>query len=578
VLAANNRLGREIVAGRRTRALYVEGAPASATYLQRALTQSGFDVAIRTPDQLPVEPRGFGAWDVVILSDVARASVSDAAARALGEWVERDGGGLFFAGGEAVFGEGKDGAPPGYRHSEIERLLPVTLERKDEPDVALVMVLDKSWSMNGPVMELCKAAAQAAVDVLSDEQTVGLITFDDRFTLDITPRNVGANRDEIRRKIAAVQPGGDTLIYPALQQAYLMLRDVRAGAKHVVLLSDGRSYPDDYEALVKKMTSEGMTISALAVGPAADAELLLNIAKWGKGRGYVVRDARDVPQIFVKEARSAMPSFDEGDGIPPVVKAVGFLPHVDLDHLPELRGRTAMVLKDGATDLVATPKGDPLLAFWPIGLGRSAAFASDVKDRWAADWVKWSGYAPFFSTVIRSVARQHPEDVSLVLENEVVHDDTRSLDAVVEARDAQGRYRNLLKPVITVRASDGAAATVDARQVAPGRYEASITAGARQALTVSLAGDLASPAATRFVTPDPDEEYRLRPPDETALRGIARATGGRYEPALDDLQRSDAVKRTTSRALWPWLVVLAMFAWLADIWLRRVRLFEVKGV
>jgi hypothetical protein len=273
-----------------------------------------------------------------------------------------------------------------------------------------------------------------------------------------------------------------------------------------------------------------------------------------------------------------MPSFDEGDGIPPVVKAVGFLPHVDLDHLPELRGRTAMVLKDGATDLVATPKGDPLLAFWPIGLGRSAAFASDVKDRWAADWVKWSGYAPFFSTVIRSVARQHPEDVSLVLENEVVHDDTRSLDAVVEARDAQGRYRNLLKPVITVRASDGAAATVDARQVAPGRYEASITAGARQALTVSLAGDLASPAATRFVTPDPDEEYRLRPPDETALRGIARATGGRYEPALDDLQRSDAVKRTTSRALWPWLVVLAMFAWLADIWLRRVRLFEVKGV
>jgi hypothetical protein len=324
------------------------------------------------------------------------------------------------------------------------------------------------------------------------------------------------------------------------------------------------------------MTSAGMTVSALAVGPAADAELLLNIAKWGKGRGYVVRDARDVPQIFVKEAKSAMPSFDEGEGIPPVVKAAGFLPHVDLEHLPELRGRTAMVLKDGATDLVATPKGDPLLAFWPIGLGRSAAFASDVKDRWGAEWVKWPGYAPFFSTVIRSVARQHPEDVSLILENQVVHDGTRSLDVAVEARDAQGRYRNLLKPSIAVHASDGATATVSARQVAPGRYEASISAGADQTLAVSLAAEDASPSATRYVTPDPDEEYRLRPPDETALRGIARATGGRYEPALDDLQRTDAMKRTTSRALWPWLVVLAVVVWLADIGLRRVRLFEVR--
>ena len=42
------------------------------------------------------------------------------AMRALAAWAERDGGGLFFAGGESVFGEGKDGAPTGYRRSEIE--------------------------------------------------------------------------------------------------------------------------------------------------------------------------------------------------------------------------------------------------------------------------------------------------------------------------------------------------------------------------------------------------------------------------------------------------------------------------
>ena len=90
----------------------------------------------------------------------------------------------------------------------------MTFERKDEPEVALIIVLDKSWSMAGAVMELCKAAAQAAIDVLTDEQSVGVITFNDGLNWDVTLRNVGKNRDAIRKTIAAIEPSGHTLIYP----------------------------------------------------------------------------------------------------------------------------------------------------------------------------------------------------------------------------------------------------------------------------------------------------------------------------------------------------------------------------
>ena len=210
--------------------------------------------------------------------------------KAMSQWVEQDGGGLLIAGGEAVFGEGADPAEPGgYRNTELERLAPMTFERKDKPEVALIIVLDKSWSMAGAVMELCKAAAQAAIDVMTDEQLVGVVTFNDGMNWDVTLRNVGKNRDAIRKTIAAIEPSGHTLIYPAIEQAYLALKDAHARAKHVVLLSDGRSYPDDYEGLVKKMVDAKMTVSSIAVGPAADVELLTNIAKWGKGRSYVVR-------------------------------------------------------------------------------------------------------------------------------------------------------------------------------------------------------------------------------------------------------------------------------------------------
>src|SRR5262245_14462022 len=246
-LAANNRLTREVLVKQPARVLYVEGTAASAQYLRQALVQAGFDVTVRPPAQTPGTREALQPWDVVILSDVARTLIPDQTMNALTAWVEHDGGGLLVAGGEAVFGESTEGAANGYRRTELERLLPVTFERKDQPDVALVIVLDKSWSMNGRVMDLCKAAAQAAVDALSDRQTVGILTFDDRMNWDVTPRNVGQNRDEIRRAISAIQPGGDTLIYPAVEQAYLVLNKVKATAKHVVLLSDGRSYPDDYE-------------------------------------------------------------------------------------------------------------------------------------------------------------------------------------------------------------------------------------------------------------------------------------------------------------------------------------------
>src|SRR4029453_417291 len=94
--------------------------------------------------------------------------------------------------------------------------------------------------------------------------------------------------------------------------------------------------------------------SAIAGGPAADVELLTNIAKWGKGRSYVVADAKEVPQIFVKEAKdAATPSFDE-KSLKPVVKARGFLEGVDFTKAPTLRGRTATVVKDHALELLAT--------------------------------------------------------------------------------------------------------------------------------------------------------------------------------------------------------------------------------
>jgi uncharacterized membrane protein len=569
-LAVNNQLQREVVVGARARVLYIEGTPDSARYLATALSQSGFDVTADGPAAIPATVDALDPWDVVILSDIPRVAISDAAMSALSTWVEQRGGGLLVAGGESVFGEGGSGGP-GYRKTELERLTPVTFERKDEPEVALIIVLDKSWSMAGQQMELCKAAAQAAIDVMTDEQSVGVVTFNDELNWDVTLRNVGKNRPMIKKAIAAIEPSGHTLIYPAIEQAYLALKNARARAKHVVLLSDGRSYPDDYEGLVKKMVSEKMTVSSIAVGPAADRELLTNIAQWGKGRSYIVEDAKEVPQIFVKEAKNATnPSFDEKP-LKPILKTRGFLEGVDLAQAPSLHGRTAVVLKDGALELVETPDHDPLLAFWPIGLGRTAVFASDVKDRWASDWVKWRGYGPFFASVVRAVARPRATAMTLDVTPGPIHGGTRSIAITIEARDAAGKYRDLLRPVVRVQSARGPATDITAHQTAPGQYLANVVADATEPITLALVG--ADGSASRVVLPDPNEEYRWRPADEPGLKAIADATGGAWKPTPEALKNTGA-HQAARRALWPALVILALGLWLLDVWLRRVRLFE----
>jgi uncharacterized membrane protein len=570
-LAANNTLDRGIWADPATKVLYVEGTPASARYLTNALTASGFQVTTRPPSGLPSTEEQLDPFDVVVLSDVARASIGAPAMTALANWVEQGGGGLLVAGGEAVFGEG------GYRKTAIERLAPVTFERRDEPEVALILVLDRSWSMAGSSMDLCKAAAQAAVDVMTDEQSLGVLTFNDQFDWDIPLRNVGRNRDDIRRKIASIEPGGHTLIFPAVEQAYLALRTAKARAKHVVLLSDGRSYPDDYEALVGKMVGARITVSTVAVGPSADPELLRNIAKWGKGRAYQVADAKELPQIFVKEARNAStPSFDERQ-ITPIVKTPAFLSGVDLTRIPPLKGRTATVLKETALELLTTDDDDPLLAFWPIGLGRTAVFASDVKDRWAANWVTWRGYGPFFTAVVRALERRRPSAAALDVVAGPVRGDARTVGVSVEARDANGRHRDLLHPVAQVRAGSGPATDVALRQVAPGRYEATVVADARERLAVTLAGSesgAATGVASRVVLPDAAAEYRFRPADEARLRSLAVATGGAWRPGPEALAAAAGDRRTERRPMWPALITFALCLWFVDLLFRRIRVFE----
>ena len=68
-----------------------------------------------------------------------------------------------------------------------------------------------------------------------------------------------------------------------------------------------------------------------------------------------------------------------------------------------LCGYNRVALKDGAT-LLAEYEGDPFIACWEHGAGRTAIFASDFAPHWAGDFKDWEHYPAFWGQMLRWLA------------------------------------------------------------------------------------------------------------------------------------------------------------------------------
>ncbi|HYR42206.1 MAG TPA: VWA domain-containing protein, partial [Terriglobia bacterium] len=201
----NNKFRQSVVVNGKPKVLYVEGHAQSAQYLQAALGREGFDVTTLGPDAVPASAAGLDSYDAVVLSDVARASLSGQQMQAMATYVREFGGGFILAGGETSYGE--DG---GYSKTEIERILPITFEaKKPHRSVAMIIVLDKSGSMGGPDFAFTKEAAKAPLQLLADSDRFGVVAFDSEFFWAV-PFQDAENRAQMARSINGIVPGGET--------------------------------------------------------------------------------------------------------------------------------------------------------------------------------------------------------------------------------------------------------------------------------------------------------------------------------------------------------------------------------
>jgi len=564
-------------------------------HLVQLLRANDIEVTVRDTRQPFDDLADLQQFDGVILADVARIAgedadnltqFSDSQIRALVQNTEHFGAGLIVFGGPNSYGAG------GWTNTELEKALPVNCQidnAKVEAVGALVLVIDSSGSMSGPKIAWSKAAAIAASRMLGKRDYLGVVAFDSEARW-IVPlrRNEVSLRAQAR--IEQLGAGGGTNMMPGLELAYRAIQAVDASLKHVIVLSDGQTPPDRYASLVSGVRRRNITTTAVAVGPDADRVLLAEIANQGGGKFYHVVSPNVIPRIFMREARQvATPlMFEDRNGI--AVEIAGANEVLSgIDTPPPVTGYVLTTVKQHSLVevLLATPRQpqptSTILATWRYGLGRTAAWTTDLGQRWASAWPTWRHYQKLLLQLVRSTMRAHDLNERLVMSA-----DTRDggIEIVIHSLEQDNLDSNLWHLSGTVVLPNGESQAFTPEQIAPGRYTAWLPAQEPGSYYLSVsAGNGSAPLRTAVSVP-PSVEHNDLFSSDGFLAQLAEGTprggkGGRVIQSpqgiadtqgllTTDVFRPGLAPAQSRNPMWPLLLLIASVAFWGDVFCRRV--------
>src|SRR5947199_9332459 len=327
----------------------------------------------------------------------------------------------------------------------------------------------------------------------------------------------------------------------------------------------------DFQGLLRRMSKDKITVSTVAIGKDADVQLMVDIAKWGRGRFYYTEDSQTIPRIFTLETQLA----SKASLIEQPFKTQLTSPNheamqdIDWKNVPPLGGYVATTLKSTAELVLMSHQEDPVLATWRYGLGRAAAFTSDAKAKWSVLWLRWRDFNKFWAQLTRWTLRSgnRSDTIASVERRDGVG------EVLVDAVDSKGEFINFLDSQVGVVAPNKERTAIDLEQVAPGRYRGRFPAPQEGVYLIGMAQRrderVVGSQLAGLVVPYA-EELRDLGVDEAALREISELTGG---GPLNDPREAFLKARRQSRIavdIWPWMIGIVAVLIVPEIALRRL--------
>jgi Ca-activated chloride channel homolog len=539
---------------RRPRVLLISNdPPTSEEHLVRVLEANSFEVERASSGV----PNALDVYQLIIINNWDMHTIPEARQAALEDYIKKGGGLVWIAGEHNVYVENKGPEQP------LERSLPAKLAPPRTQDgTAVVLIIDKSSSMEGRKIELARAAASGVVENLRPIDSVGVLIFDNTFEWAV-PIRKATDRATIKRLIAGIQPEGGTQIAPALREAYQRILPEDGVYKHIVLLTDGISEEGDSMATAAEAKRNRITISTVGLGLDVNKAFLSRVAATGDGKSYFLDEPAGLEQLLLRDVEEhAGMTAVEKQLRPQVGQQAEILDGVDIEKAPALQGYIRFQSRPTAETILQADQKDPLLVRWQYGLGRAAVFTSDAKNRWAANWVNWPGFDRLWTNIFRDLLPHAPQ-------SEATADfDRASGELVVDYHLSGNVPEPAAIPDIFAIGPNNFHAPLNVSKVAAGHYRARLGIGSNQGLfrIRPLADTPAFPEVGFYRQEDEMLEYGN---NEQLLREVAQATGGRFQPTPRQVFDSGGRTTSTTMDLWPAFLALAVALNLAELIMRK---------
>ncbi len=553
--------------------LLINGRSGAGRHLEDIIKRQGLDLTVRTAETAPA-PTGY---KVIIFNNAEREKFPGEFLAAVERQVAA-GAGFIMLGADNSF------APASYRHTPIEKLLPLEPKeppKREEKNRAVVLVIDKSGSMRDDNrIVYAKEAAKAVARQLKDIDLLGVVGFDDSPFVVVYLETMARLRGVVDNQIDRLKPGGQTYFLPALKEARQQLERVNASRKHLILLSDGvtRGSQGELVDLVGMMrTDSKITVSAVAISGEADVRIMKRLAQYGGGLFHHVVDPSTLPQIVLEQLQEKPKDEPQIDAplTPLMDRNSELLAGFGARTYPAVLGYMDTEVKRGAQlDLFVTQpdRRGPLLASWRYGRGKAIALTIDLEGRWSRNWIPWGGLQGFWARLFdwlilteENLVPAHEARVN-ILGNRALLD-----LSIFDDRGANSQYRYSISGKTEKLAGSLA-------KLAPGHYQTTLPVAKPGDYRIDLLEDrggrqIAFPAVG-FSFPYARNSEIPRPEFNTRLLSrMAQATGGEINPKLlTELTQSRVAK--SYQPLRRGFMILTFWLFLLEVALRKFALAE----
>jgi len=177
----------------------------------------------------------------------------------------------------------------------------------DRAPVNIALVLDTSGSMSGEKITRAKEAAQMAIERLSVNDIVSVVTYNSTAEV-LVPATRLTDKASIVAAIESLQAEGSTALFAGVSKGAAELRKFKKDDRvnRIVLLSDGQANigpntANELGALGQSLIKEGISVTTLGLGLDYNEDLMAKLAIKSDGNHAFVEKAQELAKFFKLE-------------------------------------------------------------------------------------------------------------------------------------------------------------------------------------------------------------------------------------------------------------------------------------